>query len=42
MEFDIQKRTFLVSVDARIYLLAKKKAEAEPDSRAINQHAIES
>ena len=29
MEFDIQKRTFLVSVDARIYLLAKKKAEAE-------------
>jgi hypothetical protein len=29
MEFDIQKRTFLVPVDARIYLLAKKKAEAE-------------
>ena len=23
MEFDIQKRTFLVSLDARIYLLAK-------------------
>jgi hypothetical protein len=29
MEFDIQKRTFLVPVDARIYLLAKKKAEGE-------------
>jgi hypothetical protein len=29
MEFDIQKRTFLVPVDARIYLIAKKKAEAE-------------
>ncbi|MFV9677341.1 MAG: CopG family antitoxin [Methanosarcinales archaeon] len=29
MAFDIQKRTFLVPVDARIYLLAKKKAEAE-------------
>jgi len=26
MAFDIQKRTFLVPVDARIYLLAKKKA----------------
>ncbi|RCV64372.1 CopG antitoxin of type II toxin-antitoxin system [Methanophagales archaeon] len=29
MEFDIQRRTFLVPVDARIYLLAKKKADAE-------------
>ncbi len=29
MDFDIQKRTFLVPVDARIYLIAKKKAEAE-------------
>ncbi len=29
MEFDIQKRTFLVPVDGRIYLLAKKQAEAE-------------
>ena len=29
MEFDIQKRTFLVPVDARIDLIAKKKAEAE-------------
>ena len=29
MEFDIQKRTFLVPVDARIYLIAKKKAEGE-------------
>ena len=29
VEFDIQKRTFLVPVDARIYLIAKKKAEAE-------------
>ena len=29
MAFGIQKRTFLVPVDARIYLLAKKKAEAE-------------
>lgn len=29
MEFDIQKRTFLVPVDSRIYLLAKKQAEAE-------------
>ncbi len=29
MAFDIQKRAFLVPVDARIYLLAKKKAEAE-------------
>jgi len=29
MAFDIQKRTFLVPVEARIYLLAKKKAEAE-------------
>jgi len=25
MEFDIQKRTFLVPVDAQIYLIAKKK-----------------
>jgi len=25
MKFDIQKRTFLVPVDARIYLIAKKK-----------------
>ncbi len=29
MEFDIQKCTFLVPVDARICLIAKKKAEAE-------------
>jgi len=29
MEFDIQKRTFLVPVDGPIYLLAKKQAEAE-------------
>ena len=29
MEFDIQKRTFLVPVDAWTYLRAKKKAEAE-------------
>lgn len=29
IEFDIQKRTFLVQVDGRIYQLAKKKAEAE-------------
>jgi len=29
MEFDIQKRTFLVPVDSRIYLLAKKRAETE-------------
>ena len=29
MEFDIQKRTFLVPVDSQIYLLAKKQAEAE-------------
>jgi len=29
MEFDIQKRTFLVPVDSRIYQLAKKRAEAE-------------
>ena len=29
MEFNIEKRTFLVPVEARIYLLAKKKAEAE-------------
>ena len=29
MEFKIAKRTFLVPVEARIYLLAKKKAEAE-------------
>ena len=29
MEFDIQKRTFLVPVDGRIYQLAKKQAEAE-------------
>jgi hypothetical protein len=29
MEFDIQKRTFLVPVDGQIYLLAKKQAEAE-------------
>jgi len=29
MDFDIQKRTFLVPVDARIYLIAKEKAEAE-------------
>jgi hypothetical protein len=29
MEFDIQKRTFLVPVDARIYQLAKKQAEAK-------------
>ena len=29
MEFDIQKRTFLVPVDSRVYLLAKKQAEAE-------------
>jgi len=29
MEFDIQKHTFLVPVDSRIYLLAKKQAEAE-------------
>lgn len=29
MEFDIQKRTFLVPLDARIYLIAKKKAEVE-------------
>jgi len=29
MEFDIQKRTFLVPVDSGIYLLAKKQAEAE-------------
>ena len=28
MEFDIQKRTFLVPLDARIYQLAKKQAEA--------------
>jgi len=29
MEFDIQKGTFLVPIDSRIYLLAKKQAEAE-------------
>ena len=29
MEFNIEKRTFLVPVEARIYLLAKKKAETE-------------
>ena len=29
MEFDIQKRTFLVPLDARIYQLAKKQAEAK-------------
>ena len=29
MELDIQKRTFLVSVDSRIYLLAKKQAETQ-------------
>jgi len=29
MEFDIRKRTFLVPLDARIYQLAKKHAEAE-------------
>jgi hypothetical protein len=29
MAFDIQKRAFLVPVDAWIYLLAKEKAEAE-------------
>ena len=29
MEFDIQKRTFLVPVDGRIYQLAKKQAEAK-------------
>ena len=29
IEFDIQKRTFLVPVDGRIYLLAKKQAEAK-------------
>jgi len=29
MEFDIRKRTFLVPVDGRIYLLAKKQAEAK-------------
>ena len=29
MEFDIQKRTFLVPVDGRIYQFAKKRAEAE-------------
>jgi hypothetical protein len=28
MEFDIRKRTFLVPLDARIYQLAKKQAEA--------------
>jgi len=29
IEFDIRKRTFLVPVDSRIYLLARKQAEAE-------------
>ena len=29
MEFDIQKRTFLVPVNSRIYQLAKQQAEAE-------------
>jgi len=29
IEFDIQKRTFLVPVDGRIYELAKKQAEAK-------------
>jgi hypothetical protein len=29
IEFDIQKRTFLVQVSDRIYKLAKKKADAE-------------
>jgi hypothetical protein len=29
MEFDILKRTFLVPLDARIYQLAKKQAEAK-------------
>ncbi len=29
IEFDIRKRTFLVPVDGRIYLLAKKQAEAK-------------
>lgn len=29
IEFDIQKRTFLVPVDGRIYLLAKRQAEAK-------------
>jgi len=29
MEFDIQKRTFLVPVNGRIYQFAKKRAEAE-------------
>ena len=29
MEFDIQKRTFLVPVDGRLYPFAKKRAEAE-------------
>lgn len=29
MEFDIQKRTFLVPVDGRLYQFAKKRAEAE-------------
>ena len=29
VEFDIQKRTFLVPVNGRIYQLAKKQAEAK-------------
>ena len=29
MEFDVQKRTFLVPLDERIYRLAKKEAEEE-------------
>ncbi len=29
IEFDIQRRTFLVPVDGRIYQLAKKQAEAK-------------
>ena len=29
MEFDIQKRTFLVPVEGRLYQFAKKRAEAE-------------
>ena len=33
MEFDIQKRTFLVPVDSRIYLLAKKQAEEDFEKR---------
>lgn len=29
MEFDIQRRTFLVPINSRIYQLAKKRAETE-------------